>query len=159
MIIFVTVMIVTLVTSVAVAINKRKKIGELLKAGLVRKRDYGYANKGEAFTSNVGSAKNVAAMLCRLGVNCAISGDAAREVTFKGKYFTARLFLNSFDPATGRAVYGFNFTSYKTQKYVYKDEIGMNMLLTAIEKMFFTLDRNTTVSQYNVKYKTRYSIF
>lgn len=47
--------------------------------------------------------------------------------------------------SNGRMTYWFRFTSWGTLDYGVIGEVQMNMLLTAIEKLFLSIDPNTQV--------------
>ena len=143
---------------VAIGLKKAKKEKELYNKGIIMRRDINYAEKGEEFTSKVGDLQRVKESLSSLNAGCEFKGSV-QEVVFKGKPFAATLSLVSFDEATGTAVYRFNFTHFRESGYSYENGTGMNMLLTAVEKMFLSLDPDTSVKTFDVGFKKKRSVF
>ena len=75
---------------------------------------------------------------------------------FTGSSWAAQLFRVSTDEA--QCVYRFEFTNWKTNGSMAEGAMGMNMLLTAVEKMFLDLDHETQVRAVPLELKTKHSI-
>lgn len=57
-----------------------------------------------------------------------------------------------------QVVYRFEFTNWKTQNGTPQYGIYMNMMMTAVEKIFLSLDPNTQVRTVPLEFKTKHSI-
>ncbi len=55
-------------------------------------------------------------------------------------------------------IYRFEFTQWKMNDYAPKDALGMNMLLTSVEKAFLRIDDNTTVHNVRLEYRTKHNL-
>ena len=144
---------------VIIGVHKAKNIRALQKDGTIIRRDMNYAEKGEQFTSRIGSVPALRDEILKAKFPCDMKGDLAGAVDFTAKSFAARLNLVAFDEPSGIAVYRFGFTRWKKDGYMYVDDISMNALMTAVEKTFLALDPNTGVQSYDVNFKTKHSIF
>lgn len=84
--------------------------------------------------------------------------DENRQIfSFSGVYFTAQLLLKEIQ--NEKSVYDFSFTSWKESNGAVLDYYSMNMLITAIEKAFLSIDPNTQIRTWKVDFKTKTSIF
>lgn len=144
---------------VAIGVSRGKKIKALQDEGKIVRRDMHYAEKGEEFTSKIGSYGALKEALETLGIPCAAEGNTATQILFSETDFKARLYKKAFDEPSGIGVYRFEFTHWKTDRYSNANETGMNMLLTAVEKAFLKLDPNTGVSTYAMQFKTKHTLF
>lgn len=144
---------------VAIGVSRAKKIKALQDEGKIIRRDIHYAEKGEEFTSKIGSCGALKQALETIGIPCAAEGNTATQILFSGTDFKARLYRKAFDEPSGIGVYRFEFTHWKTEGYSYANETGMNMLLTTVEKAFLSLDPNTGVSIYDLQFKTKHTLF
>ena len=75
---------------------------------------------------------------------------------FTGNGWSAQLRRLSSDGA--QTVYRFSFTSWKTRNGLAQDALHMNELMTAVEKLFVTLDPNTTVREVPLELHTKHGI-
>ncbi len=143
----------------AIGIPRAKKIRAMQNEGTIIRRDMHYAERGEQFTSRIGSYEALKAEIEKMKSPCSAEGNLKSEVRFTSASFNARLYRVDFDEASGVGVYRFEFTKWKTGRYTYVDEPYMNMLMTSVEKAFLNLDPNTGVASYDLKFKTAHSIF
>ncbi|MBQ9342688.1 MAG: hypothetical protein IJT99_00690 [Clostridia bacterium] len=91
------------------------------------------------------------------GMRVAMKGNSENQAfRFTGNNWGARLFRVSADEA--QCVYRFEFTNWKTNGSMAEGAMGMNMLLTAVEKMFLSLDHGTQVRTVPLELKTKHSI-
>ncbi len=141
----------------AIGIPRGKKIKALRDQGYTVMRAPHYAEKGEQFTSRVGSCSAVKDGLLNVPLPCEMEGNVSTVVNFNSRSFAARLYRAAFDEQSGVAVYRFEFTRWKSARYGYEDETSMNMLMTSVEKVFLKLDPNTGVQSYGLNFKTRHS--
>lgn len=144
---------------IALAIPRGKKIKQLREDGKIVLRNYRYAEKGEEFTSKVGTFEALKVQLEQAEIPCGMEGNTATQVNFNSSNFTARLYKVDFDEPSGIGIFRFEFTRWKTGRYGYTDDTLMNMLMTSVEKAFLSLDPNTGVKSYDIDFKTRHSIF
>ncbi len=144
---------------VIIGVKRGKEIKALQEEGKIIKRDMNYAEKGQEFTAKIGTFSALAQALKQQGIPCTAEGATSVQVLFSGTDFRARLYKTDFDEPSGIGVFRFEFTQWKMQRYTYANETGMNMLLTAVEKAFLSLDPNTGVATYPLNYKTKHSIF
>ena len=92
-------------------------------------------------------------------MSVSMSGNSEQQVfRFKGSTFEAQLCLR--EHTQDKAVYGFNFTRWKENHNGSVYSIyEMNMLLTAIEKMFLSIDPAAQVRSWKVETKAKPSFF
>ena len=148
---------VVFAAAVAIGLKKRKQISQLRDDGKIIRREYRFAEKGELFTSKIGSYVELKKELEKMLLPCAMKGNTSSKVEFTAKNYTARLYRVDFHEPSGVGQYRFEFTSWKNGRYGYLDETGMNILMTSIEKAFLALDPNTGVSTYGLNFKTSHS--
>lgn len=67
--------------------------------------------------------------------------------------------LSRKDEPSGQLAYRFQFTHWKTRDGMIVGELYMNQLLTAVEKMFLSIDPNTKVQTVYLETKTRHKLF
>lgn len=83
--------------------------------------------------------------------------DSQRQVyifsSSNGRHWTAQLLKTAQEG--GLMAYRFEFTHLHKRNGVYAGEDNMNMLLTAVEKMFLSFDPNTKVQTEMVEYHTK----
>ena len=141
---------------VLIGMKKVKATKKLLNEGKIIKRDYHFAEKGEEFTAHIGSLAALGETLNQMPVPCKMQGNTA-QVNFTGTTYAARLYKVDFNSELGMATYRFEFTAWKTYRGMYEQNDEMNMVLTAVEKAFLSLDAQTTVGTYDINFKTKHS--
>ncbi len=151
--------IVAVGIGVLIGLKRAKVIKELRNDGKIVVRNYRYAEKGEEFTSKIGTFVALKEELEKADIPCAMEGNASTEVDFKSTNYSARLYKVDFDEPSGIGIFRFEFTSWKTGRYGYLDDNSMNMLMTSIEKAFLNLDPNTGVTSYELNFKTKHNFF
>lgn len=142
----------------AIGIPRGKKIKQLREDGRIVVRNYRYAEKGEEFTSRIGSFAALKDALVKADIPCNMDGNLRSQVIFQSSSFAARLYSVAFDEPSGIGIFRFEFTHWRTGRYGYEEDTSMNMLMTSIEKVFLSLDPNTGVKSYSIDFKTRHSI-
>lgn len=152
-------LIIVIVAIYGVKVSRKAK--ELREDGKIIAREYHFADKGEEFTSKIGSFENLANELKQMQVPCAVNGSASTEVIFSTNQFSARLYKVDFDEPSGIAIYRFQFSHWKEvgDFSSYEDPLGMNQVMTAVEKAFLNLDPNTGVKEYKNEVETKRTIF
>ena len=157
---WVAVLIVVVVFAIAIplGISEGKNNKRLLDEGKIMRRGSKWPEKGEEFTSRIGSMQALHDALDAMNNPCPMEGNTSKLI-FKGPSYSAVLYRVAFDEPSGIAIYRFEFTSMKINGVRYENDIEMNYLLTAIEKVFLGLDPNTGVKTYELDLKTRHSIF
>ncbi|MBR6407442.1 MAG: hypothetical protein IKS19_02450 [Clostridia bacterium] len=144
---------------IAVGVSQAKKNNQLISEGKMIKRTYRYAEKGEEFTSKIGSFKALADTIATMPMPCKAEGNTSTQVIFTAKTFAARLYKVQFDQPSGIGVFRFEFTRWKEYRGMYEEANAMNVLLTSVEKAFLQLDPNTGVKNYDIDFKTKHSVF
>lgn len=139
-----------------------QKTQRLTSEGKIIKRGGLFYQEGEEFTIAEYNPTLVTKKIQGLSyseMHVSMSGNSEQQVFhFKGPTFEAQLSLREHDQS--RAVYGFNFTRWKTNHNgsVYS-VYEMNMLLTAIEKMFLSIDPTAQVRNWKMETKTKPRLF
>lgn len=144
---------------VALGMKQAKQNKQLISEGKMIRRDLRFAEKGEEFTSRVGSYKALADKISSMYSPCKIEGNASTQVLFTGSTYAARLYKVKFDEPSGIGIFRFEFTHWKSSSGVYENVNAMNVLMTSVEKCFLELDPNTGVSFYDLDFKTRHKVF
>lgn len=144
---------------VMLGMKQAKQNKQLISEGKMIRRDYRYAEKGEEFTSRVGSCKALADKISNMYSPCKIEGNASTQVVFTGSTYAARLYKVKFDEPSGIGIFRFEFTHWKSNGGVYENDNAMNVLMTSVEKCFLELDPNTGVSFYDLDFKTKHKVF
>jgi hypothetical protein len=153
-----------LVLAIAIGVGvyfgvKQGKVTKQLYAdGKIIPRPGRFAEKGEEFTSRIGTMQALSDALKSMYLPCKMEGNTG-EVRFTSEKFTAHLVRDKFDEPSGIAVYRFEFTSWKTNNGMYVEANAMNALMTSVEKVFLSLDPNTGVKTYEIDFKTKHNIF
>ena len=143
--------------AVAVGVSRNKK---LVSEGKIIKRNISFIKSAETFTLTGGDFTNVVAALkamdiSGIGVGWESKGET-QTVIFRSKHgWDAQLSALASDDEKYR--YSFQFTRWQTSNGVPQRADTMNMLLTAIEKAFLSLDPNTQVTTAPIKVKTKSS--
>lgn len=142
-----------------IAISRGKKVKAMLDQGQIIKRSSRYAEKGEEFTSKIGTFVALKKELLKMQRPCNMSGNTGTVVNFTASSYEARLYKVDFDEASGIGIYRFEFTKWRTGRYGYEEDTSMNMLMTSVEKAFLNLDPNTGVKFYDLDFKTKHRLF
>ena len=151
--------VVAIGIGVALGMKQAKQNKQLISEGKMIRRDLRFAEKGEEFTSRVGSYKALADRISSMYSPCKIEGNASTQVVFTGSTYAARLYKVKFDEPSGIGIFRFEFTHWKSSGGVYENVNAMNVLMTSVEKCFLELDPNTGVSFYDLDFKTKHKVF
>lgn len=151
--------VVAIGIGVALGMKQAKQNKQLISEGKMIRRDLRFAEKGEEFTSRVGSYKALADKISSMYSPCKIEGNASTQVVFTGSTYAARLYKVKFDEPSGIGIFRFEFTHWKSSGGVYENVNAMNVLMTSVEKCFLELDPNTGVSFYDLDFKTKHKVF
>ena len=151
--------VVAIGIGVALGMKQAKQNKQLISEGKIIRRDLRFAEKGEEFTSRVGSYKALADRISSMYSPCKIEGNASTQVVFTGSTYAARLYKVKFDEPSGIGIFRFEFTHWKSSGGVYENVNAMNVLMTSVEKCFLELDPNTGVSFYDLDFKTKHKVF
>jgi len=143
----------------ALGMKQAKQNKQLISEGKMIRRDLRFAEKGEEFTSRVGSYKALADKISSMYSPCKIEGNASTQVVFTGSTDAASLYKVMFDEPSGIGIFRFEFTHWKSSGGVYENVNAMNVLMTSVEKCFLELDPNTGVSFYDLDFKTKHKLF
>lgn len=139
-----------------------KKTSNLLEGGKIIKRNGAYWEEGQEYilvleNPNLVTQKVEVFPYSEMKVN--MKGDKEKQVfNFSSYNFDAQLRYK--ETAAEKSVYCFEFIRWKNNQL--GTPIGifeMNMLMTAIEKMFLSIDSNTQVTSKRLDIKTKHSFF
>ncbi len=138
-----------------------QKGNKLRSEGKIITRKSVFYEEGREFTVALNNPDLVAQKLKELPyseMKLSMSGDSQRQsFNFTCYNFEAQLWCKSADEE--KSVYCFTFNSWKTLHGLAAGSVEMNMLLTAIEKMFLSIDPNTQVRTWALETKTKHSFF
>ena len=151
--------VVAIGIGVILGMKQAKQNKQLISEGKMIRRDLRFAEKGEEFTSRVGSYKALADKISSMYSPCKIEGNASTQVVFTGSTYAARLYKVKYDEPSGIGIFRFEFTHWKSSGGVYENVNAMNVLMTSVEKCFLELDPNTGVSFYDLDFKTKHKVF
>ena len=131
---------------------------KLIEQGLIINREKDFREQAEIFTLKPVSTDQVVAGLkdvnakTKVGVN----GNMQQGYTFDGgSYSRWKARLRCTEKNESQSVFRFVFTEWETENDRPKDDTSMNILLTAVEKMFLQLDPQTQVKTEPVEIHTR----
>lgn len=144
--------------------NQKAKADALIDEGKMIKRNMMFWKKIEFFTtsSDYEAVKKAAHEMDLSGTNAYISEDEELDgkgvILFKSKSRWNAAIMYKGEKEDGKYLYRFSFTTWESENGFPKDENSMNVMMTGVEKMFVTLDPDTTVEteQMNVKSKTKF---
>ncbi len=132
---------------------------QMAESGKIIKRE-GQWWKDEVIFSTTATFPEVQAALKTIDISdsgAAIGlSDQGKAVHFKcGEKWDAA--LADLGPENGRNTFGFFFLSWETKSGVNTRADQMNIVLTAVEKMFLSIDPTTTVETHRGKFKSKIS--
>ena len=153
--------VAALVLGVILGLKQREKMNQHIADGRMIKRDIRFIETEELFTLSGGDFQRVvseiqATSFAGTGVSIQ-KNDAKQAIQFQGSGWAAQLWRQA--DSGENAVYAFCFTRWKTHRGIPLNHMEMNMLLTAVEKMFLRIDPNTQVQTRALTTKTRPSFF
>lgn len=129
---------------------------KLVLGGKVIERDHNFVEKAEDFIFTLENPNRVAELLQSLPyaeIKASMQvEDNGRSFLFTSSTWSARLRRKNND--AGKVVYSFQYLQWKTYNGSIQYEDNMNMLLTAIEKMFLGIDPCTQVKTQLIETKT-----
>ena len=133
--------------------GKKKLAGK----GMIIQRDKKFMENAEIFTLKPISGNQLTEGLRKVNseTKVGIEGSVSRGYRLDGgswSKWTARLTCQQMDQT--QSVFRFTFTEWKTDGGNAEDDISMNIVLTAVEKMFLEMDPNTRVQTVPVEYHT-----
>ena len=135
-----------------------KSTSKLVERGLIINREKDFMEKAEIFTLKPVSTDQVVAGLKDVNAKTkvGINGTMERGYLFDGgSYSRWKASLRCMEKNESQSVFRFVFTEWETQNDRPKDDISMNILLTALEKMFLQLDPQTQVKSESVEIHTK----
>ncbi len=158
MVLFIVIMAVAIAFIAIVASSMVKKNAKLASEGKIVARKDAFHEKIHEYTLAVDDAELVTKALRTVPyeeLRITAKGNTAEQVfTFEAATYEAGFYRKSH--GDGKSVYCFNFTQWKTMRYgTPQNLIGMNMLLTAIEKAILSVDPHTQVRTEEMKVKTK----
>lgn len=125
-----------------------KSTNKLVEQGRIIRRERNFMEQAEIFTLKSVSTDQIVAGLkdvnakTKVGVN----GNMEQGYTFDGgSYSRWRARLRCTEKNESQSIFRFVFTEWETHNDRPKDDTSMNILLTAVEKMFLQLDPQTQV--------------
>ncbi len=138
-----------------IAHNKLKKEGEIIS------RRNNFMEQAEIFTLTLEDVSRITEGIRSLPygtMSVSVKGSSeTQQFRFTGTRWKARLFR--LPDEGGQAVYRFEFTEWKTHNGMAEDALNMNRLLTALEKMFLSVDPNTAVRTEALELNSKHTLF
>lgn len=134
---------------------------QLVDAGKVIERGRHFLEQAEDFILMPEAPAQVAERIqtlpySEMKASMRIEGSG-QSFLFTGSNWSAKLYRKNDE--AGKAVYSFQYLHWKTYNGSVQYEDHMNMLLTAIEKMFLSIDPNTQVKTRMLETKTSHKFF
>lgn len=153
--------VIVLLISGAIFFYIYQRHQKLVDSGKVINRERNFVEKAEDFVLTLDDPGEVARQLQELSyaemkVSMRI-GEGGHSFQFTGSTWSARLYRKNDED--GKAVYSFQYLNWKTHDGGVMYEDHMNMLLTAIEKVFLSIDPNTQVRTRLLETKTSHKFF
>ena len=141
-----------------------KQQSQLTSEGKIIDRDRHFIEQAEDFTIACDDPNRIVIGVQSLAyseMKISMTADEQNQA-FRFTYTTAMGSWNALLYCTGapdgQVTYRFQFTSWRTSDYGVIGEVQMNMLLTAIEKMFLSIDPNTQVQTSLLETKTKHKL-
>lgn len=153
--------ILVLLISGALLLYMYQRHQKLVDSGKIINRDRNFVEKAEDFVLTLDGSDEVARRLQEISytemkVSMRILDDG-HSFQFVGNTWSARLYRKNDED--GKAIYSFQYLNWKTHDGGIMYEDHMNMLLTAIEKIFLSIDPNTQVRTRLLETKTSHKFF
>lgn len=139
-----------------------QKSNRLISEGKIIKRTGLFYEEAEEFTLVVQDTSVITQKIKSFSyseMHVSMKGNSeSQEFHFTGSSFEAQLWRKGED--AGKTIYRFQFTKWRSNKNgaVY-GIYDMNMLLTAVEKMFLSVDPSTQVKTTKLETKTKPKFF
>ena len=142
-------------------LRQGKVNNQLLDEGRIVKRKYVITEQAEEFTLRGADFARVLqgiqdADLRGSGVSVQ-RNDTNQAFFFTGSNWKAEMYRKN--DVGDQNVWYFHFTNWKTYRGMVQEHIPMNILITAIEKMFLSIDPGAQVQNIPIKVKTNLSFF
>jgi len=157
----VVVIILAVGIGLAVGLKQRSAGNQFMEAGRMIKRDISFVETAEVFTLSETDFKNIVDMIKKADLSdTGVSAESNSEkqiVLFKAKGWAAQ--LHRLVEEREKCAYCFTFTAWQTYRGMPQNHVQMNLLLTAIEKVFLSIDPNTQVQASRTKTKSKSSFF
>ena len=155
------VVVVLVIVVIAAAIWEIRKRANMMAEGVILHRGLDFMKNAETFTCSMESTEKVTEGLQKInyaGMKASMkSNSAAQSFRFAGVDWGAQLRLTG--EKDGTYTYRFEFTDWNAGNGVASNADHMNMLLTAIEKMFLEIDPSTKVKTEALQVKTKTNLF
>lgn len=141
-----------------------KQERQMTSEGKIINRSHRFIEQAEDFTiicddPAIVSGKLESLPLSEMNVKMAFDGQHVFQFSFTHPSGNWTAVLHRIDAPAGQLAYSFNFTHWKVSDLGVIGELQMNMLLTAIEKMFLSIDPNTQVKTRLLETKTSHKFF
>ncbi len=145
----------------ALGLRQGKVNHQLMDEGRIIQRKYVITEQAEEFTLRGADFARVLqgirnADLRGSGVSVQ-KNDANQVFFFTGGSWKAEMYRKN--DIGDQNVWYFHFTNWKTYRGMVQEHIPMNILITAIEKMFLSIDPAAQVKNVPIKVKTKTSFF
>lgn len=134
---------------------------QLIDEGRIVQRKYIITEQAEEFTVQGADFARVLQGIQDAdlrGSGVSVQKNEAKQVFFfNGSNWKAEMYRK--DDMGGKNVWYFHFTNWKTYRGMVQEHIPMNILLTAMEKMFLSIDPAAQVKNVSIQVKTKPSFF
>lgn len=159
---FMIIIIAVIILGVTLYVNTQKN-KQLQSEGKIIERSADFMEKAEYFTLSLKDPEQVTEGVRKISYSemaVSMKGDSEKQsFHFSNTWgWNARLYYTGEED--GKAVYCFKFLNWKKKDgFMIEGGIYMNMLVTAIEKMFLDIDPDTQVTDKRLDIKTKHSFF
>lgn len=150
---------VFLIVIIMVTYAQIRQKNEYLREGwIIRRQAYFWEDTETLYCKSsyrdmLAELKNTDFPYCGVTITTNVGGKAT--VLFEIPSWKAE--LNYYGETDGEHEYEFQFTSWKKENYVVQDSMKMNLLQTAVEKMFLRLDPDTEAKIHRNKIQSKTS--
>lgn len=143
---------------------QKQKDDQLIEEGKMQKRSLMFWKKIEFFTTSADyeSVKKAVHEMDLSGTNASIMEDQELDdkgvILFrsKSKWNAAVMYKGEKEE---KYLYRFSFTTWESENGFPNDQNSMNIMMTDVEKMFVSLDPETTVETEEMKVKSKTKLF
>lgn len=161
MVIAVIIIILAVAIGVFIGLQNAKKYKASLQSGKILKREASFYEDKEIFRAFIGDQSafyNALTEAIKTAGVCSSSGNYNSTVSFKGSNWSAQ--LTRLQSEDGSTMYSFGVTNiqYGGGRTQYFNPYDLNVLLTAIEKVFLQFDINTLVYFQAINFKTKHDL-
>lgn len=156
------IIIAAIVIGLVIGLKKREEANAYIEEGRMIKRDSDFVEMEEIFTLSGADADKVIECFNQvdysgIGLTEGKSNNQGSFIFKSGSNWGAQ--INRLEDEGEKQVYSFCFTHWRTYKGLKMNLVEMNLLVTAVEKTFLSIDPNVTVKTSKMKTHRKMKIF